>query len=104
MTPQETLKSIEKQTNAFGVIDKLYVTVEEYCTIKQALEKQIPKKAIGIYDENISIKNDNNFHYEQVLIGSCPNCNQEVQDGMKFCMECGQALNFGKKKGRKWND
>lgn len=36
----------------------------------------------------------NTAHYEQVLIGQCPKCSQEVQEGMNFCMECGQAIDW----------
>ncbi len=59
-----------------------------------ALEKQIPKKPIGIYDENEHhIKDDDGF-YEPALFGICPICNKEVQDGMIYCSFCGQALDW----------
>lgn len=58
-----------------------------------AIEKQIPKKPTGIYDENESEKGKR--LYEEALIGSCPVCHQEVQLGMKYCMNCGQALKWG---------
>ena len=58
-----------------------------------ALKKQIPKKPNGIYDENESKKGKS--LYEEALIGSCPVCHQEVQLGMKYCMNCGQALKWG---------
>ena len=61
-----------------------------------ALEKQIPKKPIGMYDENIYQIGDDDYIYETARFGSCPSCNQEVQDGMLFCSFCGQAL--------KWSD
>lgn len=57
-----------------------------------AIEKQIPKKPTGIYDENESEKGKG--LYEEALIGGCPVCQQEVQLGMKYCMNCGQALDF----------
>lgn len=57
-----------------------------------AIEKQIPKEPTGIYDENESEKGKR--LYEEALIGSCPVCHQEVQLGMKYCMNCGQALKF----------
>lgn len=59
-----------------------------------ALEKQIPKKPIGIYDENIYHIDDDDYIYEPALFGICPVCNKEVQDGMLFCSFCGQALDW----------
>ena len=57
-----------------------------------AFEKQIPKKPNRIYDENESEKGKR--LYEEALIGSCLICHQEVQLGMKYCMNCGQALSW----------
>ena len=57
-----------------------------------AIKKQMPKKPTGIYDENESEKGKG--LYEEALIGSCPVCHQEVQLGMKYCMNCGQALDW----------
>ena len=60
-----------------------------------ALEKQIAKKPIDIYDENIYQIDDDDYIHESAQFGSCPACNHEVQDGMLFCSFCGQALDWG---------
>ena len=59
-----------------------------------AVEKQIPKKPMGIYDENEHHIKDDDGLYEPALFGVCPICNQEVQDGMIYCSFCGQALDW----------
>ena len=61
-------------------------------TAISAIKKQMPKKPTGIYDENGSEKGKG--LYEEALIGGCPVCQQEVQLGMKYCMNCGQALEW----------
>lgn len=66
--------------------------IEALNIAKKAVEKQIPKKPTGIYDENESEKGKG--LYEEALIGGCPVCHQEVQLGMKYCMNCGQALDW----------
>lgn len=63
-----------------------------------ALEHRTAKKATDIYDENLSEKFDCtgklNPCYEKAIFGCCPQCRFEVQDKMKFCLECGQALDW----------
>lgn len=51
--------------------------------VKNAVKKQIPKNAIEIckYGEND-------------LVGICPICNEGVVNEMRFCSECGQALDW----------
>lgn len=83
MTPQKTLKRIEKQRNEFGFNGNLYVTVEEYSTIKQALEKQIPKKPIAEKNEIDTL--DDYF---------CPYCRSFLDEKPKCCDTCGQALDW----------
>ena len=91
MTPQEALENLknildyEVDYNPYKLALNMAIN---------ALEKQIPKKPNGIYDENKCEKDKKEFYYEQVLIGQCPSCNQEVQEGMKFCMDCGQAIDW----------
>ena len=79
---------IEVYENA-GVGDKNY---EEHIlhlkTIKTALEKQIPKKVENYYTE------DTIYGDEKAKFGSCCYCGSEVQEGMHFCMDCGQALDW----------
>ena len=73
-------------------IDDVYLLDKKQ--ILSALEKQIPKNPIGIYDENIYHIDDDDYIYEPALFGICPVCNKEVQDGMLFCSFCGQALDW----------
>ena len=73
-------------------IDEVYVIDRN--AILSALEKQIPKKPMGIYDENEHHIKDEDDLYEPALFGVCPVCNQEVQDGMIYCSFCGQALDW----------
>ena len=53
-------------------------------TLKEAVEKQIPKKALDIEGDYTA------------LYGSCPNCKNIVCDNedYKYCNECGQALDW----------
>lgn len=91
MTPQKALTHLRNwyKKDKTGDVDS------GACVVAfEALEKQIPKKPNGIYDENESQKNKKTFHYEQVLTGQCPKCSQEVQEGMNFCMDCGQAIDW----------
>jgi hypothetical protein len=57
---------------------------------EKALNKQRPLIPLEIYDENVGMEDEPT--YERALIGACPCCHHEVQLGMKFCMECGQAV------------
>lgn len=96
MTPQEAIERIKEHTEIHFKKEKgrCPLITEALNMAINSLEKQIPKKPNGIYDENESQKNKKTFHYEQVLIGQCPKCSQEVQEGMNFCMNCGQALDW----------
>lgn len=56
--------------------------------IADLLEKQIPRKPNDIYREEVK-------HSEDIAIfGTCPCCRYEVQKGMKYCSDCGQALDW----------
>ena len=64
---------------------------DEYATIKQALERNIPKRPY-VHDENSD--------------PACPSCRVDLEAyytmkclkvvGDNFCPECGQALDWGK--------
>ncbi|MBQ6846382.1 MAG: hypothetical protein IJO61_04550 [Oscillospiraceae bacterium] len=56
---------------------------------REALEARTKKKPENRYTE------DTTYGTERVEFGSCPSCGSEVQEGMKCCMECGQALDWG---------
>lgn len=102
MTPQEAIKIIKDpnrhyKAKADGAYEyKEFVEALELAA--KALEKQIQKKPLGIYDENEQIIKDN--LYEPALFGVCPDpdCTQEVQDGEIHCSFCGQALDWSKDK------
>ena len=89
MTPERALEIIKDElTVESGIIN------EKYKIFDNEVERQIPKKPKGIFDANNWLKNDKFSFYERALIGKCHNCNHEVQEGMNFCMECGQALDW----------
>lgn len=89
MTPERALEIIKDElTIESGIINEALKIVEN------AIEKQVPKKSKGIFDANECFKSDEFSFYERALIGKCPNCNHEVQEGMNFCMKCGQAIDW----------
>ena len=51
----------------------------------EALEKQIPKKPNGKF----------NVPNYVLAYGICPSCGLGVNSDMKFCSECGQAIDWG---------
>ena len=63
--------------------------------LKMGSEKQNPKKPVDMYDDNVGTEECR--MYEKAIIGYCPVCNQEVQDGMNYCMNCGQRLDWSEK-------
>lgn len=54
----------------------------------EALEKQIPKKAV-----NVNYKRDFNGSII-VKRGNCPICNDEVNNVYNYCIECGQKIDW----------
>lgn len=90
MTPQEAIDFFE---SFLKLIPSNPYKESAECSIV-ALKKQIPKKPIGIYDENIYHIDDDDYIYEPARFGNCPACNKETQDGMLFCSFCGQALDW----------
>lgn len=60
--------------------------------IKEALEKQIPKKPIPIDWEQYK---DKIINAEYMRSGCwCPNCGRMIKSG-KYCVHCGQKLDWG---------
>lgn len=51
--------------------------------VRNSIEKQIPKKPIEICE-----------FAENDLVGICPICNEGVNNEMRYCMECGQKLEW----------
>lgn len=91
MTPQEAIDRI----NLLIGTEKLFIKISTMGEIshsqniealemaKQAVEKQIPKKA-----KNITTT----VYYKQ---GRCPNCNALLKNTINiFCSDCGQALDW----------
>lgn len=98
MTPEDAKEWLRSLRKALGQSEhrSLWHFEQAIDEINKLLDILIPEKPKGIYNENKSMKNDP--LYEQALIGQCPNCNKEVQVGMKYCMECGQALDWSGEK------
>lgn len=97
MTIQEIIESINYCLECDN--DRIPTTQEDLQTIKEALEKQIPKKPITetIYRGiSVSGKSDIDINY------FCPNydCDTVVgssktnDDFYKFCPECGQKIDW----------
>lgn len=92
MTIQEIIESINYCLECDN--DNIPTTQEDLRTIKEALEKQMPKKL-----KTIKVG-------QSGLVLLCPNCENEMAmicDNVwykcshkhKFCDNCGQALDFG---------
>ena len=81
-------------------IAKIDLKIDQaFRAIETASGKQTPKKPIKQHEEHTEKEweelSDLGFGCGDVM--RCPNCNEYVViDKLKYCMECGQALN--------WND
>lgn len=79
MTAQEAIKVIEAH-----FCDKCMMTSCEHCAqgkAKEALEKQIPKKAVDVK------------RFQTGLQGKCPVCGGHLLR-MKYCQGCGQRIDW----------
>lgn len=63
-------------------------------TLQELVDKATPKKPLNIKDENLK-EVGGKSRYGSFITGSCPNCKHDVQLGMNYCFECGQAINWG---------
>lgn len=80
MTNEEALKIVEKRqaTSKNKIALKL---IECY-----AIKKQIKTKPYAYY-----------YRYSTIVhTHACPACGEVVSSSMKYCKECGQALDWGK--------
>lgn len=68
-------------------------TVDEMIDIKELVEKAIPKILLDIKDENKKC-NGGNPLYGEWITGTCPKCKKDVQSGMNYCPNCGQAIDW----------
>lgn len=62
--------------------------------IKSALEKQIPKKPTPHKVEGGKIKIGNGWWCEGTTVYKCPCCNSWITQTYKYCIDCGQALDW----------
>lgn len=94
MTIQEIIESIDYCLECDN--DSIPTTQDDLQTIKEALEKQIPKKPDFIgdgYDDNC------NLIYDTWI---CPSCETQYEvdyDDYKFCPECGQKIDWSENNG-----
>lgn len=68
-------------------------TVDEMIDIKELVERATPKTPLDIKDEN-DIHYGGNPSLGEWITGTFPRCKRDVQLGMNFCFECGQALDW----------
>lgn len=76
---RKTLKEIKPIPN-----DGFKIIADAYDMAIEALEKQIPKKPNDKF----------NVPYAIIAYGICPSCGLDVNSDMKFCSECGQAIDW----------
>lgn len=96
MTHEEAIKILHPDTTLMALAEVEYFggfngkeakikAVEEACVVAcEALEKQIPKKPNDKF----------NVPYDVLACGLCPSCGLGVNSYMKFCSECGQAIDW----------
>ena len=54
----------------------------------EALEKQVPKKAV-------EIRRKHNFRGDVILlVGCCPGCDSELDSTYRYCKSCGSSLDW----------
>lgn len=84
MTDKEALKIVNECIEEGKIVQEAF-DYSFFYTVKEALEKQVPKKSIA--------------EYRSVLHYICPNCNCTVKlyyDSpiFLFCKHCGQAIDW----------
>jgi hypothetical protein len=100
MTPQEALHEVS--TMVFRNTDNFEMTISKDCykTIVNTLELQIPKKPTFV---DTRFRNHGRSIADGCSISKCykcpnPNCMSHifhVWDSEKYCVHCGQALDWG---------
>jgi len=79
------LKSSEKNAEVEQAMKECELTIG--MTVKEAVEKQIPKKPKNKYTDILDITTE---------IPACPVCgNQSIDETDEYCSDCGQALDWG---------
>lgn len=90
MTMQEIIESINYCLECDN--DSIPTTQDDLQTIKEALEKQIPKKPIEKEVIGVSMSG---YKYK----GQCPKCSLTVSQFLgNYCHHCGQALDWSEVK------
>ena len=82
MTNEEVIENL-KYLISDDCTDTQHDFVKEIKIAIEALEKQVPKKAIEKYTD-----------YDGSEAGLCPFCNEGVDEEMNFCSYCGQAIDW----------
>lgn len=92
---EKALKDVANET-----VDGYYQpkTVEHFHSsainiLRELVERATPKILLDIKDENKKC-NGGNPLYGEWITGVCPKCKLDVQLGMNYCPNCGQALNW----------
>ena len=92
MTIQEIIESIDYCLECDN--DRIPTTQEDLQTIKEALEKQIPKKPTCYKVELREKKAGYEIRTEYGRSYSCPRCERFLSDRYDWCYACGQALDW----------
>lgn len=95
MTIQEIIESIDYCLKCDN--DRIPTTQEDLQTIKEALEKQIPKKPTAHKVDVPKIKVGNGFFGKGTTVYRCPCCNELISRICDCCYNCGQAIDWSKK-------
>lgn len=85
----EAFEKMYRTTDSINLVREIspYIVLEDLCDAIEAIEKQIPQTA---NDMRVLDKGDK-YKY-----GKCPACGEGACNEMRFCSNCGQAL--------EWND
>lgn len=92
MNIQEIIESINYCSKCNN--DSIPTTQEDLKTIKEALEKQIPKKPTAHKVEVPKIKVGNGFFGKGTTVYRCPCCNELISRICDCCYKCGQAIDW----------
>jgi len=94
MTLEEAIKHCkEKSKGNCECVKEHKQLLQWLIDYKELKERNKPKIPFNIKDENIESEGGNSL-YGKWITGACPKCKRDVQLGMKYCPECGQALDW----------
>lgn len=97
MTTREIIESIDYCLECDN--DRIPTTQEDLQTIKEALEKQIPKKPTSYKVELVEKKAGYEIRTEYGRSYSCPRCEKFLSEKYDWCYMCGQALDWSECNG-----